>query len=186
MAFAQIGVVVPLGDVQKVLKQVGEATADLRPVFRGRVAPDLSSHLRQQYDSRGAHLGTLWAPLSPVTIRLRTRTAPATGGKGVRTVNRAGRAKAGFATPMRDTDRSRRSLVNLTDPEGIRVYNRLDMAWGSRLAYLAPHHEPGGFQTRVFGKGPLRHVPAREVIPAEWPAPILTAWSGWLIDHLGG
>ena len=183
-ALPHIGVVVNLTDLKKVLHEVDVAASDLRPVFRRRIAPDLSGHMRQQYESRGAHLGTLWPPLSFVTVRLRTRTV---GGKNKRrSISRPGRAKGGFARPMWDTGRSRLSLVNLSDPDGIRVYKAQEMVWGSRLAYLGPHHQEGGYQTRIFGKGPLKHVPPRPVVPREWPVPIVTTWSNWMADYLEG
>lgn len=183
-ALPQLGAVVVLKDVEKMMADLQKAAADLRPVFRGRIGPDISGHLRRQYESRGAHLATLWPPLSFVTIRLRTRV---TGGKNRRrSISRPGRAKGGFARPMWDTGRSRLSLVNLSDPEGIRVYAPHEMVWGSRLAYLGPHHQEGGFRTRLFGKGPEKQVPQREVVPREWPQNISDTWAGWMADYLEG
>lgn len=179
-----VGAVVDLSEVTKVLREVEGRAQNLMPVFRGRIGPDVSAHMREQYESQGAHLGTRWPNLSPTTIKLRTRTV---GGKNSRrSTSRRGRAKGGFARVMWDTGRSRASLVNLADPEGIREYGPTQMVWGSTLAYLAPHHAEGGFNTRLFGKGPLKRVPPRPVVPREWPAAIAATWGGWVSDYLGG
>lgn len=178
-----IGAVVDLSKVQALMDDLTAKGADLIPVFRGRIAPDVQSHLREQYESRGAHLGTkLWPPLSLATIRNRTIVKGSKNRR--RSTSRPGRAKGGFARPMWDTGRSRLSLVNLVDPEGIRSYQPQEMVWGSRMAYLAPHHREGGFDV-TWGKHKV-HIPQREVIPKEWPAPILTAWSGWILEYITG
>jgi len=183
-ALPRIGVVVDASQAEKLLEDIITAADNLVPVFRRRIAPDLQGHLRRQYESRGQHLSAPWPALSVTTIRLRTRVVGSKNRR--RTTSRAGRAKAGFAFPMWDTGRSRRSLVNLSDPEGIRSYKPTEMVWGSRLAYLAPHHQPGGFQTRLFGKGPLKQVPQREVVPQEWPQPVAATWAGWMLDYVTG
>lgn len=187
-----LGAVVQLKDVEALLGSAIAASNDLRPVFRGRIGPSMRRHLEKQFDTRGAHLGTPWAPLSLTTIRFRTREVRVNSrGRiskhGARaTTSRPGRAKAGFATPMQDSRRLFHALTRITDPEGIRIYEKHRMAWGTSLKHAAPHHQPGGFQTRVFGRGPLKHVPSRPVVPSEMPMPIVSAWSSWLLNHVLG
>jgi hypothetical protein len=102
------------------------------------------------------------------------------------TTSRVGQARAGFTTPMRNTNRLFGSLVRLSHPEGVRLYEPGRMVWGTALPYAEGHHRPTGFQTRLFGKGPLRTVPPRPVVPREWPASIVAKWSGAITSHVGG
>lgn len=177
-----MGAVMRLETVEGLIKQINAKASDLRPVFRGPIATDMASQMRQQFDTRGAHLGTPWPPLSFTTIRLRTKT---TGPKSARrSTSRAGRARAGFATPMQDTRRLFFTLTRRSDPEGIRVYQPLQMFWGTRLPYAEPHHRPGGFTTQVFGKGKVVTVPARPVIPESMPATIQAVWGNMILNYV--
>lgn len=180
---AALGIVVHTKGAEAALEKAAGHAGNFAPVFRGRIAPDVADHLRRQFESNGAHLGTPWEPLRVTTIRLRTRVKKLRGG-AVATTNRAGRARYGFSTPMRDTGRAFQSLARLTASEGIREYAPLRMAFGSRVPYLEPHHRPNGFFSRVFGQGQPKHVPGRPVVPQTWPAPIVAQWSGWMLDHV--
>jgi len=178
--------VIPFGAVlrtkqaETMLKQIGVKANDLRTVFRGPIATSLAENMRQQFDSRGAHFGTPWPPLSSTTILLRTKvTGPS---KARRSVSRAGRAKAGFATPMQDSRRLFFTLTRRSDPEAIRVYNPLQMFWGSKLPYAGIHQE--AHTTRVFGKGPLVSVPARPTVPDVMPVTIQESWAQMIASHV--
>jgi hypothetical protein len=186
-----LGVVVHTDEVEKLFQKLMPLVEDMRPVFLGRIRPSIARHLLAQFETRGTHLGTPWPALSPVTIALRTRRVLVNEagriskkGKYRATTSKVGRAKAGFSTPMQDTRELYTSLTRLVDPLGIRVVKPLEMAWGTRSAHAAPHHTPGGFATRLFGKGPTRHVPARPVIPQTWPAPIVQEWASDMLAYL--
>jgi hypothetical protein len=184
MAGPPLGVTVDLREMTRALSGAAAAAGDLRPVFRGAIAPSIAGNLEQQFVSRGAWLGTPWPRLSQTTIRLRTRTVTRRGGAKA-TTSRVGRARAGFTIPMQDTRRLFGSLVRLSHPEGVRAYEPERLTWGTTLPYAALHHREGGFPTRLFGRGPVRQVPARPVIPAEWPSSLMAIWAGQISAHLG-
>lgn len=167
-----MAVIVNVAENTALMKALTGRTRNLSIVFRSRVGPSIARNLRKQFESRGGHLGTPWAPLTHTTIRMRTRTVGKSSAR--RSTSKAGRAKAGFATPMRDTDRLYRSLTALADPEGIREYGTMTMEWGTRLEYALPQAK--GFRTQVFGRGRLREVPARPVIPDRFPVSITKTW----------
>jgi len=168
-----VAVVVNVAENTKLMKALAGRTRNLNTVFRSRVGPSIARNLVKQFQSRGGHLGTPWDPLRPSTVRMRTRTVGKASAR--RSTSRAGRAKAGFATPERDTDRLYRSLTALVDPEGIRIYTASTMEWGTRIEYAGP--QASGFRTQVFGRGRLREVPARPVIPPEgFPVSITKTW----------
>ena len=173
----QLGAVVSITQAHQLLQQITTKIVYLEPGFRRYVAPLVSEDLRQQYLTRGAHLGTPWKPLAVSTIRGRTRQTKARGKtRGRATTTKQGRGKWGFSYPMVDTTRSYKSLVNLTDPEGIRSFSATSMRWGSRLGYLAPHHDP----TNVRG------IPTRYVIPPteKIPPAVIERWTTALVDYI--
>lgn len=181
-AFIPLGTVMDARGAEQILRKIGVKAADLRPVFQGPIATDMASQMKRQFDSRGAHLGTRWPPLFRTTIQLRTQVKGPS--KARRTTSRAGRARAGFATPMQDSRRLFFTLTRRTDPEAIRVYMPHQMFWGTRLAYAEPHHRPGGFTTQVFGKGRLVTVPQRAVIPENIPPTIQAVWANMVLNYV--
>lgn len=166
----QVGTTITLGEVDKLLSNLALKVHDLRPVFRAKIDPEVTQLLREQFDSRGARLGTPWKPLSPRTIKARTRVVRRKG--GVATTSKVGRARAGFATPLRDTNRLWASFTKGAGPEALRVFGLLEYRRGSRVPYAAAHNAgaPG--------------VPARPIIPKSMPAPVLAAWEGYLVAYL--
>lgn len=186
-AGVEVTTTVHAGEVDKLLGSLAIKTADLIPAFRGLIAPSIARHLSEQYESRGAHLGTPWKPISPNTIKARFEVRRASGKKGRRSVTRTGRGKAGPA-PMMDTLLSMGSFTKLASPVGIRVYQPLLMEYGSNVAYMAPHHDPQGFDVYPFGnkKAAKVHIAPRFVIPPVWPAVVLAEWEGMLTAYIGG
>lgn len=174
------GAVVKQKQLRQMLKQIGVKAKDLRPVFKGPIATSLSRHMKEQFDTRGAHFGTPWPPLSTTTIKLRTRVVGPSSAR--RSTSRAGRAKAGFATPMQDSRRLYFTLTRRTDPEAIRVYQPLQMFWGSKLPYAGIHQVE--HTTQVFGKGPFVTVPARKTVPDEMPVTIQESWARMIAKHV--
>lgn len=180
MSFIPFGAVLRTKQAETMLKQIGVKATDLRAVFRGPIATSLAGHMKQQFETRGAHFGTPWPPLSTTTILLRTKvTGPS---KARRSVSRAGRAKAGFAMPMQDSRRLFFTLTRRSDPEAIRVYRPLQMFWGSKLPYAGIHQEE--HTTRMFGKGPLLSVPARPTVPDVMPIMIQETWAQMIATHV--
>lgn len=167
---------VDVSGAERLLESLRAALTDLTPVFRGSVDAYTSAIFREQFESVGQRLtGTRWAPLSLVTIRLRTRRV---GGRTARrTTSRVGRARAGFATPGRDTNRLFASLAKAGGPEGLRVITPATYERGTRVRYAARFSE-GGLLTHMFGrvlKTP-RRVPARPIVPADLPPDVVAEY----------
>lgn len=160
---------VTLGGAQALLTGLRGALLDLSPVFRGPIDAATTRAFEQQFATKGTRLnGAPWQPLSVTTILLRTRVVTR---KGVaRTTNRVGQARAGFAAPLRNTNRLWASLVKSGGPEGLRVITPSTYQRGTRLAYAAKH-QTGFTMHSMFGR-PLKvpkKVPARPLVPENLP-----------------
>lgn len=181
---AELTAVVDVAGAREVLRGVRGAVKDLSPVFRGPIDRATTQALVQQFETKGVRLnGAPWQPLSPVTIALRTRVIVRKG--AARTVNRAGRARAGFSTPLRDTNRMWASLTKSGAPEGLRVITPSSYERGTRVPYAAKHQR--GFTiTQMFGrslKAPKR-VPARPIVPTNLPLDLVQQYEGHLVDYV--
>lgn len=160
--------------LQRLLKRGENKARDLSRVFAGPIRKSVAIAMKRQFDSNGSFFGTPWPPLSATTMKLRTRVV--TKGSVKSTTSKRGRAKSGFAKPLRDTDRLFRAATRITDPEGIRDVGRNFLRWGVRVPYAGFHQT--GFSTRLFGRGSLRKVPARPIFPRgdNWPPRVRREW----------
>lgn len=163
---------------ERLLGSLRSALVDLSPVFRGPIDRHTSDMFRAQFESEGVRLtGTRWAPLSPTTIRLRVRVV---GKRVKRSTSRVGRARAGFATIGRDTNRLFASLAKAGGPEGLRVITPASYERGTRVRYAARFND-GGTLTHMFGRPVTpRRVPGRPIVPLELPAADVAAYEGMI------
>lgn len=179
-----VGARIVADELDALIKGLQAKIGDLRPAY-ALIDRDVTERLRAQFATRGAALGTPWAPLSPNTIRARTRVMKATRKKGKRSVNKPGRARAGFATPLQDTRRLWASYVKGAGPESYRVIDRMRYARGSAVPYADAHQRPREI-TQAWGR-PLKSaitIPARQVVPDTMPAPVLAAWEGTIERYI--
>lgn len=175
---------VDLAGARAALKGIHGALLDLSPVFKGPIDQTTTQALLAQFETRGTRLnGAPWQPLSPTTIALRTRVVVRRG--AARTTTRVGQGRAGFATPLRNTNRLWASLVKSGGPEGLRVITPSSYERGTRVGYAAAH-QTGFLLTQMFGR-PLKvpkHVPARPLVPEQLPADLVLAYEQHLLDYI--
>lgn len=178
-----LGATVDLGGAKKLLTGLAGAVKDLSPVFRGPIDRLTTDALIAQFETRGVRLnGAAWAPLSPVTIALRTRVVGSKNRR--RTTSRVGQARAGFATPLRNTNRLWASLVKSGGPEGIRVITPSSYERGTRVGY-AVHHQTGFWMSQMFGRPvSLRKVPARPLVPDNLPLDLVGGYEGAMVAYI--
>ena len=165
---------VNLGNTLSLLQKLKGKAQDFRSTFRARIDPIVTRFLGRQFETRGAEGQTSWAPLSPLTIRNRTRQLAATRTKGVRTTSKVGRARAGFATPLRDTLRLWASLAKHTGPEVVKVFEPLSYKRGTSVPYAAVH-QTGSRRKRI---------PARPIFPDPMPASYVAEFEAAILAHL--
>lgn len=171
-----IGVAVNLGTLNRRLDRLRGAALDLRTFFLSVLDPEITKLLEEQFKTRGQALGTPWKALAPGTIKGRQRVIVRRGKNGrvlSKTVStKRGRAKAGLDQPLMDQLTMWGSFVKSGGPLSIRQATALEYMRGSRDE-KAPIHNRGS------SKRPGR-PPARPIIPARLPAPVLRAWGGLL------
>lgn len=189
----EVGAVLTVKELNALLQDVGTKVQNLRPVFV-RIDRDIDRELREQFATRGAHFGTPWAPLSPATPEVRIRR---------RMVSERARAKArsnaGADTPLIDTGAMYASFTKPGAPFSLRVIDALSYRRGSSYSVdgvpVAALMQEGFLSTMkpVWGKtGEVRfikraapkQVPARPIIPENFPAPVMKAWEGYITQYL--
>lgn len=181
---AALTATVDLAGAKALLTGLSGAVKDLSPVFRGPIDEATTRAFEAQFATRGTRLnGAPWQPLSPTTIRLRTRVVSR---KGIaRTTNRAGQARAGFATPLRNTNRMWASFVKSGGPEGVRIITPSSYERGSSVRYAALHQT--GFPiTQMFGR-PLKvpkQVPARPLVPTNLPSDLVAEYEAAMLKYI--
>lgn len=183
MASNTFSATIDLKLVRKMIKHAEGRLRNTAKVFEGPIRESVSKAMQRQFESRGQYFGTPWRPLSATTRRLRSRVVGPANAR--RSTSKRGRAKHGFATPLRDTDRLYQSMVNPTGPETVRIWGDGFLKWGTRVPYAYPQQV--GFRTRVFGRGRLVQVPARPMLPTapqKWPARVKREWVVALARHL--
>ena len=154
---------------QTLFTKLRAGLKDFRKAFRDGIDPIVTAFFGKQFETRGSYGGKPWAPLSPRTIQGRTRQLKATRTKGVRTTSKRGRARAGFATPLRDTNRLWASLAKHTGPEVIKHFAPLSYDRGTTVPYAA-HAQRAG--------------PGRLVMPDPPPQFLTTAFESIVLAHL--
>lgn len=188
-----VGTVVELDTIDKTLAKLGADVANLRPAFF-RIDQDVSERLREQFQSRGAALGSPWTPITPATIQVRIAR---------RILTKKGRAKAagnsGADTPLRDSGRLFASFTKPGAPGNIRLIDKMTYQRGSNysvngfpvamamqdgfMSTMRPVFDENGDAFFVRRKVP-KQVPARPIIPENLPAPVLKAWEGYLQQYI--
>lgn len=161
------------------LSTVLKAATDLSPVFGGPINQSVDEAIKKQFDTEGSFSGTKWAPLAPVTVKLRGRRGHGRGGI------------------LRDTNRLWASLTKLgLGPEAIKVVTKNSLVRGSTVPY-AQYHQTG-YQSRTFvvinkqgdpvalrRKTP-RAVPARPPIPDPMPTSVVKSWEEMISRFIAG
>lgn len=172
------GVVVNLPNTERMLKETGIRVADLRRVFRTRIAPSVAELFGRVFATKGAILAgrgvkwVPWQPISPMTRRGRSRP---------------GHGRMGPDAILQDTRRLWASLAKLNGPEAVTVIEPLAFSRGTSVPYA--RWASGGFISRtVFGrlrkKGPKRVVP-RPLSTDSPPAQYLNRWEKDIADFIG-
>lgn len=150
----RLGARFELREVDAKLDALERRTADLRPVFLGVVDAMVTESLAAQFETRGRHFGTPWAPLPPEYVRRRGR--------------RPGHGRAGDA-PLRDTNRLWASLVKSGGPESLRVVSPTRYQRGTTVPY-ADHAQQAG--------------PGRPIAPDVLPAEVTSVWTGAITRYI--
>lgn len=187
-----VGATIYTADLDKVLAGLAGRVTDLSPVFH-RIDADVSRLLKEQFETRGAALGTPWAPISPVTIRLRTEKRMLSARARTRALS-----ATGADTPLVDSGAMKASFTKPVGPWSLRVLNKLEYVRGSRYA---PDGKPvamwmqGGFRSThvpvdigrrlIFVRRKVpKQIAGRPIIPVVLPAPITRAWEGLLATYV--
>lgn len=188
-----VGGSVDFTQLDKTLAELGHEVKDARPVFH-RIDRDVSTLLREQWQSRGARLGSPWTPVTPATIKIRINRRMMT--KKARA--RASRA-AGADTPLYDRGGLYSSFTKPGAPGSIRIIDKLNYERGSGYnvdgfpvalamqtgfkSTYRPVFDKMGDVTFVRRKVP-KQIGARVIIPENLPAPIVSAWEGYFVQYL--
>lgn len=152
-----VSVDIELKEAQKMLDTTAGALLSLAPVFAGPIDKSVSQMFLRRFTSEGAWGGSRWAPLRPLTLRLRQR---------------AGHGRGGV---LRDTNRLFGSLVKV-GPESIRIISPHAYQRGTIVPY-ARFQQTGWISQLVFGRSKRAvRVPARPPVPSQIPPEMTNAW----------
>lgn len=141
---------------------------DLSPVFHDVVDPSVTDFFEKRFATEGAHGGQRWQKLAPLTVKLRRR---------------AGHGRGGI---LRDTGALWSSFIKGSGPLAVRRVTATEYERGSRVAYAAAH-QVGWTSKTVFGRarrGGARKIPARPIVPARLPVPLVRSWEGAIVRHI--
>jgi len=148
-------------ELQRMLRALGKKLGDLREFFHDELDPTVTEYFREQFASRGAHGGVPWAPLQPLTLKLRAR---------------AGHGRGGPDAILWDKGMMRRDFLNATGTGFRRV--KKDSYQRGAISEVAALHQRGWTSRSVFGQ-PRRtavKVPARPVVVEDLPRPLTEQW----------
>lgn len=189
-----VGGSVDLSQLDKTLAAVGKEADDLRPVFR-RIDSELSQLFRDQFESRGARFATPWAPISEATIKVRIARRMMSKRARRRAANGAGRD-----TPLRDTNGLWASFTKPGAPGSVRIIEKMNYERGSsytvdgfpvalamQTGFKSTHRpvfDKNGDVRFIRRKGGPKQVAARPIVPKELPAPVVSAWEGYLYNYI--
>ena len=141
------------------LLQAKEAkAANLRPAWE-EVDDVVTEFFEKQFQTRGQHGGTKWAPLTTTTVMFKQKFGP---------------AKGGATTILEDTQELMRSLTVRGASHSYRKAGADSYERGTTRKGAIMHQE--GFKsTSIFGKPRTRavNVPARKLVPDQLPSPFL-------------
>lgn len=149
----KISISVDTSAADQLLEQVEERTLKgMALLFRGPIHQLISKFFEKQFESEGAYGGSLWNPLSPVTMALKARSH---------------RERMGT---LRFTNRLWASLVFDSGPDQFVEITNDSYTRGTRVPY-ASFHQEGWTATSIFGitrKTP-RFIPPRTLVPDDLP-----------------
>jgi hypothetical protein len=159
------------------LSEVMKAAHDLSPVFAGPINQSLNEVFIKQFQTEGAYGGKKWAPLAPVTRKLRQRRGHGRGGI------------------LRDTNKLWASFTKLgLGPDAVKIVRPDSLTRGSTVIYAEPHQT--GFTSRTFvvinklgnpvalrRKVPKK-IPARPIIPETMPSTVVQSWEKMIADFI--
>lgn len=159
--------VLNLEQVQRRIRQMGQHSADLRPVFRGPITKSVLQFFRRQFDSEGKAGGERWADLRPATIRDKRRVS---------------RSSMGI---LRRYGGLRSSFIRRSGPETYHRVTKHSLEHGSTSFKAALHQ--GGFTVSQWGGQEFRHarrVKPRRIVPKQMPRHTVRAWERTILDYI--
>lgn len=164
-----IEVQINVADALTRLGAASTAALNLKPVLGTTINASIDQLFDQQFDSEGAYLGSRWAPLAPVTVKLRQRRGHGRGGI------------------LRDTNRLWASLTKLGQgPDALIILTDTSIERGTKVPYA--QWQQTGFLSKTFvvvdkngNAVPLRRktpkqIPARPIVTENIPADVLSGW----------
>jgi len=154
-----VGKALDLRDAMAFLGDLETRARDLRPFFAGRVSPDMTALLVEQFESQGSRMrrGHGWRQLAPSTIQSKTKRG--TVGNGI----------------LVDSGAMRRAFVDPHDPDAVEVLNqqRYIRSVSGEAHRIAGYHQTG-----------TRRMPARPVMGDGIPEPIKRQWMAALQTYI--
>lgn len=145
-------------------KRLKANIVDLSDFFRGPLDRSVTDFFQAQFETEGAHGGTPWAPLAPLSHAMRDRAGQGRGGIG------------------RDSSGLWAAFTKGSGPGAIRNVGPQSYERGSDLPHAQWFH--GGWKITVFGQDTDRTAPARPIIPDPLPSFLVEEWAALLADHL--
>lgn len=159
------------------LSAAAKAAVNLKPVLGGPINASIDELMRQQFDSEGAAMGTRWAPLAPVTLKLRERRGHGRGGI------------------LRDTNRLWASLTKLgLGPDALLVVTDASIERGTKLPYA--QWQQTGYLSKTFvvldkagnaiplKRKTFKQIPARPIITEDIPPEFLADWQRMIAEFI--
>lgn len=164
----EVKVSIDVGPALQKITGLSNRAADLSPVFKGPVDASVSQLFIKQFDTEGAFGGDRWAPLLPLTLRLRKERGHGQGGI------------------LRDTSRLWASLVKV-GPESLLLISPHSYQRGTTVPY-ARFHQIGWTSTMIFGhlRSVAIQVPARPPVPKPIPAETVALWRRSILSYIAG
>lgn len=174
-----IAITVQLGPTLTLLRRLQLALKNLTPVLAGPVNASVNDLLVEQFKTEGAVGGKKWAPLAPVTVRLRKRRGHGRGGI------------------LRDTNPLWASLTKLgLGPDAVKRVTNSTLERGTTVPYARWHQT--GYMSKTFvildalGEPiPLfrpipKKIPARPPVPDPVPRKYITIWEELIVKFVEG
>ena len=156
-------------DLRRMLNRLEKKLGDLRPFFYDEVDRTVTDFFTKQFETKGEHGGARWAPLAPLTLKLRAR---------------AGHGRGGAGAILWDLGAMRLDFLNATGT-GFRRVTKIEYQRGA-INEVAALHQTGWMSQSVFGqprRRPVR-VPARPVVPETLPRSLTDQWTSRLTTWL--
>lgn len=151
-------VVVNIQPAKTTLAKMKALTKDFSPVFRGPIANKVHEMFGRIFETEGAYIGSIWAPLTPSTLRSKARLHRA--GMGI----------------LRRFNTLWGSLVKRSSPQGYTVVTPSSLLIGTSVPYAAAHQMGA----------PEHHLPQRKIVPdaEEVPEVDRSMWENLMVKYL--